>query len=317
MRILLLVVLASLLLAPGIVVAQSGAVTTSAVVDSAAAAAAAPAEKKKKGMFGKVKGLAKNKIVKTVAKAALCTAVPGGQVIAGALDAAETKDVAGAATTVATGGGSCMPGMAGMAPSGAPGAAGMGAAGVGALGTGAPGEVMPGQPSAGMAGTPMSPEQMKQMQEQYGRMGMDSAQIRAMQQMMSSMPGAPSAAAAADQPSTEPASGAPALSREKGKLLVRQLPWVAGSDAIRPGGELMFAMAMHEVALAMLDSGKRYKVEARVEQQGGKTQNRELAQKRAAAVVKALVGEGVSAGHMSISDGSADKNPRIVISERK
>lgn len=150
------------------------------VAQSAAPASAedSGSTKKNNGMFGKVKGLAKNKVVKQVAKVALCTAVPGGQVIAGAIDVAETKDIAGAATMAATGGsGSCMPGMTGQGLAGA-------AAGAGA---GAPGAGVPGQPVTGTPEMMMSPEQMKQMQEQYQSMGMDPAQL---QQMMAGMPGA-------------------------------------------------------------------------------------------------------------------------------
>ena len=266
-------------------------------------------------MFGKVKGLAKNKIVKTIGKAALCTVVPGGQVIAGALDAAETKDVAGAAVTAATGGGSCMPGMAGMAGAAAP-AAGIGGA-VGALGAGISGAAVPGQPSAGMPAMAMSPEQLKQMQEQYGKMGMDTAQLRAMQQMMSGMPGAAAPAASESSPAVEPASGAPALSREKGRMLVRNLPWLSGSEGLRDGGEPMFGMAMREVALAIQATGKQYKIEARVEDQGGKAQNRLLSQKRAAAVVAALTARGISSERLAVSDGKSDKDARIIVSEDK
>jgi hypothetical protein len=63
-------------------------------------------------------------------------------------------------------------------------------------------------PGGAMPGTAMSPEQMKQMMEQYSKMGMDPAQIQAMQQMMSAMPGAPTAATAAGAPAAEPASRA-------------------------------------------------------------------------------------------------------------
>jgi hypothetical protein len=281
--------------------------------------APAPKKKKKKGIFGKVKGLAKNKIVKTVGKAALCTVVPGGQVIAGALDAAENKDVAGAAATAVTGGGSCMPGMAGMAPNPAAAAGGLGGLGAGALGAGVPGAGLPGQPSMGMPGMAMSPEQLRQMQEQYSRMGMDTAQIRA---MMSSMQGAPPvtaapAGAAPAGPQAHPASGSPALSREKGKILVRGLPWLAGSEAVRTGGDPMFGMAMQEVASEMKATGKRYKIEARVEEQGGKAQNHLLAQKRAAAIVRALSARGVSPDRLAISKGKSDKDPRIIASEGK
>ena len=286
--------------------------------DSTASTSEAP--KKKKGLFGKVKGLAKNKVVKTVAKTALCTAVPGGQMIAGALDAAETKDVAGAASTAAGGSGSCMPGLGGMgAPSAAKAAAG--AAGVGALGAGVPPVGVPGQPSVAMPAMAISPEQMKQMQEQYKKMGMDTAQLRAMQEMMAGMQGGSEPPAAADEagPASEaPAlSGAPALSREKGKMLVRHLPWVPGGAAIQPGGEPMFGMAMQELAAAIQATPKRYKIEARVEEQGGKSQNRLLAQQRAAAVLEGLTARGVPANRLSVSAGGADKDPRIVLSESK
>ena len=194
MRSLLAVLLASAILVPEISAAQSGSTVAQATGDSTAGAV--PAEKKKGGLFGKVKGLAKNKVVKTVAKTALCTAVPGGSMIAGALDAAETKNVAGAAATAATGGSSCMSGMAGMAGHANPGAAGIGAAGAGALGAAVSGVGLPGQPSTAMPGMAMSPEQMKQLMEQYRKAGMDPAQIQMMQQMMASQAAAASGAKA-------------------------------------------------------------------------------------------------------------------------
>jgi hypothetical protein len=273
-----------------------------------------PAPKKKGGLFGKVKGIAKNKVVKQVAKTAACTMLPGGQMIVGALDAAETKNVAGAASTAVTGGGSCMPGMAGMAAPAGPGAAGIGAAGVDALGAVAAG--VPGQPSTGMPGMAISPDQLKQMQEQYGKMGMDTARLRAMQQMMAGMPGA-SPAEAAPPSAPEPASGAPALSREKGRMVVRNLPWSPGSETLRPGGEPMFGMAMQEVGLAIKATVKRHKIEARVEEQGGKAQTRLLSQKRGAAVLAALTARGVPADRLTVAEGKSDKDPRIIVSEDK
>jgi hypothetical protein len=310
MRSLLAILFVSTLLLPGTSAAQSGSAVSPATGDTAA-----PAPKKKGGMFGKMKGLAKNKIVKTVAKTALCTVVPGGQVVAGALDAAETKNVAGAAASAAGGGSSCMPGMAGMAPSG-PGAGGIGAAGVGALGASVSGAGLPGQPSAGMPAMAISPEQLKQMQEQYAKMGMDTAQLRAMQQMMAGAPGAAAAGATA-APGSEPASGGPALSLEKGRMVVRQLPWVAGSDALQPGGEPIFGSAMRELAAAIQATTKHYKIEAKVEDQGGKAPSRLLAQKRAAAVVAGLTARGVPAERLVVSGGGSDKDPRIVVSEGK
>jgi outer membrane protein OmpA-like peptidoglycan-associated protein len=317
MRSLSAVLLASAILIPEIGAAQSGSAVTQLTGDSIAATVAPVVKKKKGGLFGKVKGLAKNKVVKTVAKAALCTAVPGGSVIAGALDAAEKKDVAGAAGAVAGGGGGCMPGMAGMAAPKGAGAAGIGAAGVGALGAAVTGAGLPGQPSTGMPAMAMSPEQLKQMQEQYGKMGMDTAQLRAMQAMMAGMQGGPPADAPVAPAGPQPVSGAPALSREKGRILVRHLPWSPGSDVLQAGGEPMFGMAMQEIAVEMKATTKRYKIEARVEEQGGKTQNRLLSQKRGAAIRTALAARGVSADRLSVSDGKSDKDPRIIVSEGK
>ncbi len=88
---------------------------------------------KKKGLFGKAKSVMNNKVVQAVAKTAACTMVPGGQAIAGAIDAASSKS-AGATVSGAAGaasGSSCMPGLggAGMGGGGLAGAGVAGAAG--------------------------------------------------------------------------------------------------------------------------------------------------------------------------------------------
>jgi hypothetical protein len=122
--------------------AQSGTTASLPASDSVSSAAdSAPEDGKKKGgLFGKAKKFVGNKTVQQVAKTVACNMVPGGQVVAGAIDAAATKDVGDAAAGAAGAatGQTCMPGgMAGMA-----------------LGAGVPGTVsgggMPGM--AGMAG---------------------------------------------------------------------------------------------------------------------------------------------------------------------
>jgi hypothetical protein len=73
----------------------------------------APKPKAKGGLFGKAKKLASSKVVRTVAKTAACTMVPGGHAIAGAIDAASSKsagEAAQGAAGVASGSG-CMPGL--------------------------------------------------------------------------------------------------------------------------------------------------------------------------------------------------------------
>jgi hypothetical protein len=115
---------------------------TDSVPDSTAAK-----PKKKGGLFGKAKKLASSKVVQTVAKTAACTMVPGGQAIAGAIDAAASKSAGEASqgAAAAASGSTCMPGMG----------AGMGGAGV-ANGIAGAGGVMPG-------GIPMSAQMSAQM----------------------------------------------------------------------------------------------------------------------------------------------------------
>jgi hypothetical protein len=123
--------------------AQSGTPASLPAPDSATPAPdSAPEEGKKKGgLFGKAKKFVGNKAVQQVAKTVACNMVPGGQVVAGAIDAASSKDVGDAAAGAAGAatGQTCMPGgLAGMA-------AGAGVPGAGAVPGGAPGEL-------GMAG---------------------------------------------------------------------------------------------------------------------------------------------------------------------
>lgn len=325
--------------------------------------ATAPAPKKKGGLFGKVKGLAKNKVVNKVAKVALCTAVPGGQIVAGALEAKKNKNVAGGASAALSGGGGCpMPGMAGMAGgAGIPGTTGGGVAGAAAgLAGGVAGVGIPAMPTTGMPGAGMSPEQLKQMQEQYGKMGMSPAQVKAMQ----TMPGAgmspqqmkqmeeqyrkmgmkpaqikamqqqmqamqqmmapaedesapPSALPEPDAAAPASTPAAPTVSKEKGRLVLRQLPWAPGSEGVAEGAGPTFGLAIRDLASAILATSKHYKIEARVEDQGGKAPNKLLSRKRSGAVLAALTAEGIPAARLTLSDGGADKDPRIVLAETK
>jgi hypothetical protein len=293
-----------------------------------------PAPKKKGGLFGKVKGLAKNNVVKAVAKTAACTMVPGGQLIAGAIDGASTKSAAkaaatdavtGAATSAATnavkgvaggavsalaggagGGNPCMPGM-GM----------MGNAGAAAMAGGVPGAGLPGMPNAVMPGAGMSAAQMKQMQEQYRKMGIDPATIQAMQQQMMAGAAAGMVNVPDDDQSEPPEATAPALTREKGHIVLRQLPWMPASEGIQAGREAAFGLAIHTLAADLLPTGKHYKIEVKVEDQGGKAPAGLLARKRAVAVASALASQGVSQDRLSVADGGADRDPRVSVSESK
>jgi hypothetical protein len=322
---------------------------------SAPADTAVPVKKKKGGLFGKVKGLAQNKTLQQVAKTAACNMVPGGQLVAGAIDAASAKKAAkNAAKDAATG--AALGAVGGKNSTCAP---GMGLAGKltpAALSGGVPGVGVPGMPTTGMpaAGLPakqlkqmreqyqemgfspeqiqamqqqmttapvagLSPEQIKQMEEQYRNMGMDPGQLEAMRQMMAGTPagspGPPPAAAPPGSPIT--ASEAPSLSREKNRLVLRRLPWASGSEAIHPGSEPAFDLAMRNLVGSIVSGAKRYKVEVRVENQGSKTRSQQLAQKRAAAVVTALIAQGMPQNRLTAGGGGSDKDPRVVVSETK
>jgi hypothetical protein len=63
--------------------------------------AAPDSTRKKGGLLGKMKHVAQSRVVQQVAKTAACTVVPGGQVIAGAIDAAGSRDAGNAATSAA------------------------------------------------------------------------------------------------------------------------------------------------------------------------------------------------------------------------
>ena len=137
--------LLSLALTVGAAQAQSGSVAVAP--DSAAPTpdSAGAEGSKKGGLFGKAKKFVGNKTVQTVAKTVACNMVPGGQVVAGAIDAASSKNVgeAAAGAAGAASGQTCTPpGMAGM---------GAGSMGAGAVGAG----MMPGVAGvAGVAGVP-------------------------------------------------------------------------------------------------------------------------------------------------------------------
>jgi hypothetical protein len=312
---------------------------------------------KKGGLFGKAKALTQNKLVQTVAKTAACNMVPGGQLIAGALDKrsaakngkeAAAGAAAGAALGAATGkanpsGGMGLMGNLGSVgmPKGVPGAGLPGLPTTGAVGAGLsagqmkqiaeqyrkmgmnPAQIQAMQmqmqaASAAGPGAGLSAEQLKQMQAQYQAMGTDPAQIKAMQQMMTgATPGAVEQPAVAAVPAPAQPVAAPTLTKEKGRLVLRQLPWTPGSEEIQSGAESALVLGLHNAAAEIVPTAKHYTVQVKVEDQGSKARSQALAQKRAAVVVAVLVGEGVPQERLTAVSGGSDKDPRVVLSESK
>ena len=130
-----------------VAVAPLRAHAQNAAPTSAADSTDSTSHKKHGGLFGKAKSFAGNRVVKSVAKVAACTMVPGGQAIAGAIDASDAKNAGQAAqgAAAAATGTSCMPGMAG---------AGAGQAGAGFAGAGMANAAANAAASSAMSGPP-------------------------------------------------------------------------------------------------------------------------------------------------------------------
>ena len=252
--------------------AAAGAAESSAAVESSADVAVTPADstpadsapvkKKGGGLFGKVKGVAKNKVVQQVAKVAACNMLPGGQIVASAIDAAGDKGAVGAAAGAATGT-SCMPGMGGAGGAAA-------AMGGGAL----PGAIVPGAAMTG-AGMPGGPGMAQMMMTAPGAgqpAVMDAAALAAYQAQMvammqasqgrmGSMPGAPGGAPGAAMPegNGQPLEVSPDLADQlkKGKTAVRHIDWVAGSVGLTEAGTAAFTAAAADIVAGMRTAGGR------------------------------------------------------------
>jgi hypothetical protein len=280
-------------------------VKSEGVVVSAPAAPVDTSAHKKGGMFGKLKGVAHNKTVQSVAKAAVCSAVPGGQYMVGAAEAAKSK------TSIASGAAnaqSCIPGMPGAG-------AGMGMGGMGAKGAlagaamGAAGSLgAPGVPGA--AGAPNVAQAAAMQAMMRGAPGGATPgmptpeQIAAMQATVMQMQ---SGAMAAGAMSTEASgqqvklSGSVADEIKKGKLTIKQLDWIRGSPGVSPSTTQGFVDLMTSVAAAMKEAGGVYRVDVYMDKKYTDPEIAALGAARAEMIVSALqdrgqVGQGVVAG---------------------
>ena len=298
--------------------AADPSVTPTADVSATSADAPAdttPVKKKSGGLFGKVKNVAKNKVVQQVAKTAACTMLPGGQIVASAIDAAGDKGAVGAAAGAATGT-SCMPGMGGAA-----GVAGA-AATAGALGGGAPGAIVPGAAFAGtgmmVAGQPGAMDaaalaayqaQVMSMQGTPGRMGGPGF-------MPGALPGAMPGAALTEG-AGQPLDVAPDLVGQlrKGKTAVRHIDWVAGSVVLSDQGTGAFAKAAADITAAMREAGGRYRLDLYMDKRYDDASAKMLGPQRLTTVQGILAqasGAEASAGP-KIGKVKRDGDPRLEI----
>jgi hypothetical protein len=247
-----------------------------AAPDSAAPApdsASAPESGKKKkggGLFGKVKGVAKNKVVQSVVKTAACTMVPGGQYVAGAIDAAANKNAATGAAGAATGS-SCMSGLGGMGMTpGVPGGQGANLANIQAA-----------QAAGGGAG---NTQMMAAMQMQAM-----SAQLAQMQQMQR-MSGATGAVPGMPDGGMGEGMGRPiAVTAEKNKTVIRNIDWLPGTGTVSATGAESFQQALIQAGTAVLQAGGSYRLDLYMDKQSPDAAAKSVGTQRLALVQTAFL----------------------------
>lgn len=305
------------------------------------------------GLFGKAKKLAGNKVVKAVAKTMACTMVPGGQMIAGAMDAASSKDAGGAVTGAAGAatGTACMPGLGGMGsvPSGAAGAAGLtgvGGAAAGLAGQAAIEAAMPtprGGMPAGAAGYAAMPTTTTEAtasclglsQTEYqdladptrGEARQPTKAERKRQEKAGQKFDARRYQACTLQGSgvegATPGSAAATtgvklsaeLARElkQGRTVVGGIRWVPGGGALAEGSEREFADAMTRLAAAMRAVGGSYRADIYLDKAADAGADKSVGPARLAIVAQALEKAGLAPDALGQGKSKKDKAGRLEI----
>jgi hypothetical protein len=277
-----------------------------------ATAAADTAPKKKHGMFGKLKNVAHNKTIQNVTKAALCTAVPGGQYMVAAAEA--KKEGKSVASGVANSQG-CIPGMPGAGMTGMGGMGGKGAlagAAVNAAGSLAGGGVGTAAASARMMpGVPKMPAGAAITMTAQGLAGMQTAMAQA------------SAASAATggtrELSTEASGEQMKLSGpvpeeiKKGKLVIKKIDWVRDAANVSPSTTEGFMNLMMSAAQEMKNSGARYRVDVYTDKKYADGEIAALGAQRAAVIVSLLQAGGQLGGAVVAGKIGKDKEQRVEI----
>jgi len=272
-------------------------------------------------MFGKLKSVAHNRTVQNVTKAALCTAVPGGQYVMAAADAKK------AGTSVASGvanSQSCIPGMSG--------------AGMGGMGG-----------KAGVAGAAMNAASMGSMAGMAEKGGATSAPDLAKLAAMSGGNGAPAGRGAAVtavsiatlttamQQSNAAAvangsgggggvemteasgqqiklSGAVDDEIRKGKLVIKKIDWVHGSPSVSAPMTQGFMDLMTTAGQAISKAGVTYRVDIYMDKKYTDAEIASLGQQRAGIVVASLQAGGKLSPDLAlVGKIGKDKEQRVEI----
>ena len=299
-------------------IAQPAAAQDSAAADpSAASTATAEPAPKKKGMFGKLKGIAGNKTVQSIAKVAACTMVPGGQFVAAGIDAASNPNAGGIAAAVAGGatGSSCAMGGIGGAGAGVPGPglASMGGVNASTVATVATATAAtaalftsPGGGNQPDASGTLSAKDEKKMRATLKKQGMTEDQVdatiagyRQQNQPQPPAPGdgsrfggqqnlPPTVAGAGAQPVGLPDDYDAQL--KAGKLVLADLPWKGATADLIPGTEDGVRITFVKIVESLSYTQGTYHVDVYVTET-----DKGVAQSRATAIVVLLTNAGLPA----------------------
>jgi hypothetical protein len=276
---------------------------------------------KKGGMFGKLRSVAHNKTVQSVTKAALCTAVPGGQYMVAAADAKKAgKSIASGVANAQ----SCIPGMPG---------AGM--AGMGGMGG-----------KAGLAGAAMNAASMGVGGGKAGGPGaMNLAQIAAMNGGKGAPAGRGAAVSAVSiatltaameqsnaasvangsgggggEMTTEASgqqlklSGAVPDEIKKGKLVIKKIDWVHGSPSVSAPMTQGFMDLMTTAGQAISKAGGAYRVDIYMDKKYADAEIASLGQQRGGIVAAALQAGGQLSPDLVVAGKvGKDKEQRVEI----
>jgi hypothetical protein len=292
-------------------------------VNSEGSVAPAPADTavhKKGGMFGKLKGVAHNKTVQNVTKAALCTAVPGGQYMVAAAEA--KKEGKSVSSGVASSQG-CIPGMPGAGMTGMGGMGGkagvagaaMNAASMGAMGG-----------KAGAAGAP-DLAQIAAMSGGKGAPGGRGAAVTAVSiaTLTTAMQQSNTAAIAngsggGSEMATEASgqqiklSGAVADEIKKGKLVIKKIDWVHGSPSVSAPMTQGFMDLMTTVGQAISKAGGAYRVDIYMDKKYTDAEIASLGQQRGSIVAASLQAGGQLSPDLAMPGKiGKDKEQRVEI----
>jgi hypothetical protein len=272
-------------------------------------------------MFGKLKSVAHNKTVQSVTKAALCTAVPGGQYMVAAADAKKAgKSIASGVANAQ----SCIPGMPG---------AGM--AGMGGMGG-----------KAGLAGAAMNAASMGVGGGKAGGAGaMNLAQIAAMNGGKGAPAGRGAAVSAVSiatltaameqsnaasvangsgggggEMTTEASgqqlklSGAVPDEIKKGKLVIKKIDWVHGSPSVSAPMTQGFMDLMTTAGQAISKAGGAYRVDIYMDKKYADAEIASLGQQRGGIVAAALQAGGQLSPDLVVAGKvGKDKEQRVEI----